>query len=419
MTNRDSRRALNVRVVGGNGMSMRLVARASLVALCVGAGLAACAAEGPDGLPEFNGNVPSGNGNAPSGSGAATLPAQPPAANGSTGGSVAPASSQPQTGGTAPQQGAGTAPPNTANPAPSTSPEGAPSGAPLTDTEGNNAGGASAPGAGGAASMPTGGDAPVDGTPAPAQPPVAPPANPPAAQPPAANPPAVTPPPPATEPSAGPAAPDIPCPANATFCSGFESAAFLEDVGFQANPPAQPQFDTAVRRSGAQSMVFMPSSGGFNVREVVVPIPGQAFWARLFIQTSDTFGDNNHDSLFVASTAAPNEDNNAEHGPELSEQGNQILLNADDNLFAAAGPGFPQGTGPQLAADTWHCIEAFFDGGSGDVEVFVDGDPVIDAPGYQRLTYRTFRFGYIQFNTQRTVWFDDVVVAPDRVGCNG
>lgn len=226
----------------------------------------------------------------------------------------------------------------------------------------------------------------------------------------ATQPPPVTPPPP-------PAAPDIPCPAGATFCSGFESDTLPTGSSFQSNPPGQPQFDTTVKHSGNRSVLFAATGGGFNVREIIAPIPGQSFWVRLFIQTSDVFGDNNHDSLFVGSTATPAQDNNAEDGPEFSEQGNQVLLNANDALQNASGPGFPQGVGPQLAADTWHCIEAHYDGGTGDVQIFNEGDPLIDAPGFKRLTYQTFRFGYIGFNTARDVWFDDVVVAPNRINC--
>jgi hypothetical protein len=210
---------------------------------------------------------------------------------------------------------------------------------------------------------------------------------------------------------------DITCPSNATFCSGFEGDVLPNGATYQSQPMVPLEFDTAVKHSGARSLKVV-SAGGFNIRQVVVPIPGQSFWVRLFVQTSNTFGDNNHDSLFVASTASPSQDNNAESGPEFSEQGNQIILNADDSLYSQAGPGFPQGAGPQLSANTWHCEEAFYDGGSGDTQIFSDGDQLIDAGGFTPLTYQTFRFGYIGFNTVRTVWFDDVVVAPDRIGCN-
>jgi hypothetical protein len=222
------------------------------------------------------------------------------------------------------------------------------------------------------------------------------------------NPPVTTPNPPAT--------PDITCPTGATFCSGFESDTLPAGAGDQSQPTVALQFDSTVKHSGNRSLMVV-SVGGFNIREVITPIPGQSFWVRLFIQTSNTFGDNNHDSLFVASTASPSQDNNAEDGPEFSEQGNQIILNSSDVLFSAAGAGFPQGTGPQLSPNTWHCEEAFYDGGTGNTQIFSDGQQIINAPGFARRNYQTFRFGYIGFNTVRTVWYDDVVVSPTRVGC--
>ena len=72
---------------------------------------------------------------------------------------------------------------------------------------------------------------------------------------------------------------------------------------------------------------------------------------------------------------------------------------------------------PQLSPNTWHCEEAFYDGGTGNTQIFSDGQQIINAPGFARRNYQTFRFGYIGFNTVRTVWYDDVVVSPTRVGC--
>jgi hypothetical protein len=260
------------------------------------------------------------------------------------------------------------------------------------------------------------GDDGDDGNTDPGTPPVTPPpVTPPPVTPPPVTPPPVTP-PPVTPP---PSAPDIACPAGATFCAGFENDALPNGAIYQGNPGLE--FDDTVSHSGERSAVFEPVDG-FNIRAVVTPIPGQAFWVRLFIQTSTTFGDNDHDSLFVASTANFQQDNNAENGPEFSEQGNQILINANDQLFNAAGAGFPsngQG-GPQLTPNVWHCVEAFYDGGSGNVQFFNDGQQIISAPGFSRLTYASFRFGYLQFpgHAPRVVWYDDVVVAANRVGCN-
>lgn len=370
--------------------------------------LGACSGTEADGDPEFDGIEGYGGPQNPgaNNSGANNTPGQPTGQN--TGSTNTGSTNTGSTGNGS--TGTNTSPTPNTNPANPTTPntEANPSPTPINSgtntgtnagTNGGNNGGAMAPGAGGAGSG-------MGTTP--------PPNN-------GSNPtPPVTPVPPVTPtpPVVTPSAPDIPCPAGATFCFGFESDTLPAGAGYQSQPTTPLQFDTTVKHSGNRSLKVV-SAGSFNMREVIAPIPGQSFWVRLFIQTSNVFGDNDHDSLFVASTANPSQDNNDEHGPEFSEQGNQIILNADDNPLASAnGPGFPQAPGPTLSANTWHCEEAFYDGATGDVQIFSNGDPIIDAPGFKRVTFQTFRFGYIGFNTVRTVWFDDVVVSPNRVNCN-
>jgi hypothetical protein len=364
----------------------------AILALGVGAGLLACgAAEEPadDGPPAFSGLNPG----ASNGIGGNGSPQNPTVANNGPSGTNPSIPSQNQTGSAPPSNG-GTPP---ANPPP----EGSSNGAPLDDGTDQNSGGAMAPGAGGASSTDPAAPGGTGGTGN-----TAPPGNPGGTGGSTTL--------PEQQPSAGS---DISCPGGATFCSGFESDVLPMGAIYQSQPTVELEFDTTVKHAGARSLKVV-STGGFNIREVVVAIPGQSFWVRLFVQTSDVFGDNNHDSLFVASTAASSQDNNAENGPEFSEQGNQIILNANDSYYSPGGPGFPQGEGPQLSANTWHCEEAFYNGGTGDTQIFSDGEQLIDAVGFTRLTYQTFRFGYIGFNTVRTVWFDDVVVAPNRIGCN-
>jgi hypothetical protein len=363
---------------------------ASILALGASAGLSACSAPPADGPPMFDSAGPNGASNSAAGSGSSQTPGRTDGSSNGVTNAGNPAQNQIGSSTPPPANGSSTPPTNTA-------PESNPNAAPLANGTDQSSGSGMAAGGGGATSTNPAAAAGAGGS-GNTTPPVQPPPVPPVQQP--------------------PAAPDITCPDGATFCSGFETDTLPTGAGYQSQPTTPLEFDTTVKHSGARALKVV-SAGGFNIREVVVPIPGQSFWARLFIQTSNDFGDGDHDSLFVASTATPAQDNNDEHGPEFSEQANQVLLNADDNPIAGAnGPGFPQSAGPKLAANTWHCVEAFYDGGSGDVEIFSDNASLIDAPAFKPATFATFRFGYIGFNTVRTVWFDDVVVAPDRVGCN-
>jgi hypothetical protein len=217
------------------------------------------------------------------------------------------------------------------------------------------------------------------------------------------------------QPPPPPAGPDIECPAGATFCSGFEGTAFPAGTQFFAvggNITPTFEFDDTQAASGNQSLAIPATgSGGFFYRALVVPVPGNEFWVRLQMQVSSTFGDGNHDSLFGGSTGSLTQDVNNEALVEMSEQFDGVLLNTDDAVFRPPALS-------TISPNTWHCMEGHYNGNNGNVEIFVDGTSVINAAGYRTVTYQTFRLGYMRYNTDRSVWFDDVVVAPARVGCN-
>jgi polysaccharide lyase-like protein len=247
----------------------------------------------------------------------------------------------------------------------------------------------------------------------------APPVEPPPVgqQPPPVTPPPVTPPPVTPPPVA--AGPDIPCPADAFFCSGFEGAALPDGtrfvIGGDASFANQFALDATQARSGQQSFAIPGPSPGFSYRVLAVPAARQEYWARLFVRVSSEFGDQNHDALFGASNAAITADHNNETVIELSEQFGYMLLNTDDCALACNTPA-PELT---LAPDAWHCLEAHYNGNTGQVEVFLEGDRFIDATqAAHQVAFQTFRLGYMRFNTERSVWYDDVVLADSRVGCD-
>ena len=75
-----------------------------------------------------------------------------------------------------------------------------------------------------------------------------------------------------------------------------------------------------------------------------------------------------------------------------------------------------------LPANTWHCIEISFDGTGQVQQLFVDGTQLINATNYPSATARVHE---LQVRVQSLhgpraqMWYDDVAVAPTRVGgCN-
>jgi hypothetical protein len=351
-----------------------------------------------DGAPEYVGPVPGASGITN------PAPAAPGAGTSGTGAApVAGGGEQNQTGGTPIAPSTPPASNGNTNNAGTNTGAGGSTMAPPT----NGAGGSSmvpANGAGGATNMP------------PAEQPQA--QQPPAQQPPAQQ-------PPAQQPPAQPAGPDIPCPADATFCSGFEGTGL--PAGSQFEPPylagealtTQMELDTTVFHAGGQSL-HMPAGANYY-RMLSAPVPGRSFWVRLFTRSNVGFGaqGSTHATLFMASIVEQGGDYNADRAVEIAEQFDQILLNVKDSLFGTSGTNPNGQEGTTLADNAWACMEAQFDGASGDVHIFVDGSEIIDATGWQApADFKSFRFGYLRFSSpERDVWMDDVVVASSRIGC--
>jgi hypothetical protein len=222
-------------------------------------------------------------------------------------------------------------------------------------------------------------------------------------------------------PGTGGSGPDF-CPSNATFCSGFETVT--------AGPPAGATLqvytgmfsdvmaiDTTVANTGHQSLKVLSGTSVSAFRMLSVPIPGSTFWVRLYARSDSVFGNTtaNHNSFFQAMVGTTP----TSSAVQVAEQFCQVLLNASDSLFPT-GLSECSATGPSLAANQWHCMEAFFDGPNGNVQVYGDGSKMIDAAGWApaKLTFATFAFGFAQYSgPARTVWYDDVAVGPTRIGC--
>jgi hypothetical protein len=217
------------------------------------------------------------------------------------------------------------------------------------------------------------------------------------------------------------------CPSDATFCSGFE-----ETSGPPVNMPVGTAtleaytgtftdlmaLDSTVFHSGKQSLKVLSGTGMSAFKMLSVPIPGPTFWAHMYIRSDDTFGDMTavHNTFFQAMTSP---DPNSTGQVQVAEQWCQVLLNVNDTLYPT-GLSSCSTTGPTLSPNVWHCVEAFFDGPNGVVQVYGDNTKIIDAEQWSPATetYGTFEFGFRQVSgPARNMWYDDVVVGKTRVGC--
>jgi hypothetical protein len=215
------------------------------------------------------------------------------------------------------------------------------------------------------------------------------------------------------------------CPANATFCSGFEAAGLPAGAIYMAN--AAPgtwdrdfAVDTSVRNSGSSSLRVKSgaeTTSGSMYKMLAVPATMNAFWVRFFVRSDMPMG-GEHNAFAVASV---NDTPNDSMGVEFAEDVG-IAFNASDVVRWPTGYGrlTSGGTNPyMLPANTWHCVEISFDGTNRVQQLFINGAQLINATDYPSAT-RAFRFFKFGFNSlhgpNRQTWYDDLAVAPTRIG---
>jgi hypothetical protein len=220
------------------------------------------------------------------------------------------------------------------------------------------------------------------------------------------------------------------CPSNAYFCSGFEEASGLP-VGatyISSNDGTDITkglaLDTSVFNTafGGKQSIEVLKIGSYSQRQIQIPA-ATTFWFRVYLRTDTAIGGaagNNHNAFI--SPIWTGEDK----GVEIVEEDCELGVNINDTRYGSDGltnqPGCPTAAplGVQLAANTWQCIEGFFDGTKGDFTVYANGQAAITQTGIDgaKQAFNGLRFGYRQYHErQRLVWYDDVVTAPQRIPC--
>jgi len=221
------------------------------------------------------------------------------------------------------------------------------------------------------------------------------------------------------------------CPANATFCSGFEVSTLPAGAVYKVN--AAPgewtrdfTVDSSLFHSGKSSLLVKSgaasSTSGSAYRMLAVPAPSGAFWVRFYIQQTELDLGGLEHNVF-ASASASDEPNAA--SVEFAEDVG-LSFNTSDAVRWPTGYGrtMSGGTMPfSLPKGMWHCIEISFDSQARQQQLFINGTQQIDAKDYPAAAsvsagFKNFKFGFNQLHgPARSIWYDDVVVAPTRIKC--
>ncbi len=218
----------------------------------------------------------------------------------------------------------------------------------------------------------------------------------------------------------------VACPADKTFCSGFEEAA--QPAGstylFNAAPGEWTrdfEVDTTVFRHGKSSLKVKGAGGTGALQMLAVPTPTTGpFWVRFYLRQDEMdIGGVKHN---VYAGAADSATTNSTVMVEVAEDVG-LAFNSHDKVAWPKDHGRILGkeTPYTLAKGMWHCIEVQFDGQARTQKLYVGGVETINAtefPPDGAVSFTHFKFGMNALNgPQRVVWYDDVAVGPTRPGC--
>ncbi len=219
------------------------------------------------------------------------------------------------------------------------------------------------------------------------------------------------------------------CPPDATFCSGFEDSALPAGAVYKVN--AAPgdwsrdfAIDTTVFRGGKSALRVKAGTdagtSGSAYQMLAVPASSGAFWVRFYIRQDELdIGGVGHN---VFAGASDSDEPNAAVMVELAEDVGFSFNNKDDVRWPM---GFGRISGVEkpftLPKGMWHCVEISYDSAKRQQQAYVGGTLQIDATNYPSAAtavFKTFKFGFNKLHGPgRSIWYDDVVVAPTRPGC--
>ena len=230
----------------------------------------------------------------------------------------------------------------------------------------------------------------------------------------------------------------------------FDAATTLDSKWFaypDYDKTQQPKIDTTRVHSAPNALkVSSTSSGSFimNPKGMALPTSNNKFYARVWINFEQaTSMISGHAAYLVGAVAQDNSGTELRLGmssPGSADMMDLNLQNPSDggggevtrfsNGFTTGGnPGDFPGKGFTFDANKWYCLEALFDGGGSEFRVWVDAAEIMEMHVHDFSANSTARtmwgpsFNYIKIGGQNfsgtigQVWYDDVFIGTEQVGC--
>jgi hypothetical protein len=168
-------------------------------------------------------------------------------------------------------------------------------------------------------------------------------------------------------------------------------------------------------RSGANYQTFLALRGA-----PVFPSVTPALYLRVYLRL-DAAMTAGHNTYFKAGGADASSTNNE---TRVGVMMSMLMINQPDGdrgFLSNESYWTDQQLGAVVVERTWTCIEAFFDPPHSTVDVWVDDEEVPDLhrTDWKQDALGAFHLGFEQYaGPAADVWYDDVIVATERIGCD-
>lgn len=180
---------------------------------------------------------------------------------------------------------------------------------------------------------------------------------------------------------------------------------------------------TAPARSGTNS-VRVDSAGNYQTffaiqGAPVFPAPESALYARAYLRLNEPMTEG-HNTYFKAGAASAI---SSDDETRLGVMASMLMINQPDgdrgflsnqNYWTDGLPGVV------IEAQTWTCVEGFFDPPNSTVRFWVDEVevPDLNVTDWQQDALGSFHFGFEKYaGPDTTIWYDDIVISIEPIGC--
>ncbi len=222
------------------------------------------------------------------------------------------------------------------------------------------------------------------------------------------------------------------------MCDDFEQADLDAGWSFVGNPANAPGLDSGQAVSGVQSLTFesTDTQGAFIYPAQGLPTANNQVYVRSQVRFAKSMADMGGHVSYIVAADAPSNGSEMRLGASQNFGTSEMMV--DVNLLGT-GPEYTQfsngdvtggppsdNVGLSLSADTWYCMEALYDGQEHEFRLWVDGVevPAMHVTDWQQgvmdwaPNYSILKIGGQNYSgSLGQVWFDDVAISTQPIGC--